>query len=207
MDVRPRFGQVIFPHFLLGDFEMKPILSLMLFALVSSAGFANAAIESAVLNSASTALQVFAYDFETTYNKPLTNELIGLSAQAQTPEVSALIYAFNAPQSMSKYTYRCQPLASGSCTGVGASSPSAHTASQFFKYADFVIAIQEAETLFKQLGGKPQAITSVKAWQNRSGIEFILTQSSSTPTYMMCHYHGTSIDCHRKSKPGNGEPQ
>jgi hypothetical protein len=165
--------------------------------------------------AAATALEDFAADFRKTHGKDITQEFVGLNSILSGEDAAVEIFSLATPSTLKTDVYDCHLHLTETGTAEDAHcqlektlAPRAFTpAPRSFTLEDFEIALGEGVAYFAKTVGKPETVRELKAWQTRSGIDMIFTYGNpSQKSLLNCHYHGDHIDCHKKTRPGIGEP-
>ncbi len=161
----------------------------------------------------------FAEDFKKSTGSPLGTEFIGFRAIAGAGEVEVGVYNLVAVNQASKDLYGCHfhydttgKIEDAHCHAEGSKTTFPYSPlGQKFSLEEIETATQQAIELFEKKVALPNLIEEAKIWQASDSLEFSFkwtpTGQAQKASYMMCHYHGSHIDCHRQSQPGAGEPQ
>lgn len=165
------------------------------------------------------AAYAFANDFKQAHKRDVKNEFVGFHAQLATSEAVVSAYNVLASGQTAKDLYACQyqfdaagVAESAQCANAGQQEVMNYSASpKGFSVAEFETSAVEAITLFEKKIGNPRLIEKAKFWRAGSNIQVSLKWTpagqNEQASYLMCHYHGSHIDCHGQSRPGPNEPQ
>lgn len=182
------------------------LASMSSFALVHGSGPSDLA-KAKPFAVAAVAIVTFTEEYPAEMGRPLVDELLGFHVKSDGQEVD--VHHVTGQGALTSVSYGCHfHGAAAHCErSSNSSSRQFPTPRRFFKPADFQTALGEALAVFEKEAGPASSIRELKAWQNRGGIEMIVSRGAAgADFFLMCHYHGASIDCHSKSKPGSGQP-
>jgi len=85
-----------------------------------------------------------------------------------------------------------------------------HRSSSLYRAEEFQQSVPLALDFFTKNVAPESSVVAVKFWEAEENIRFVITYlagETKKTFFLGCHFHGSSMDCHRKRDAGPGEPK
>lgn len=146
-------------------------------------------------------------DIRTEEEREVTDEVLGFAWTRQDDEAVLGIFEVKAPGQLGTEVYDCHMHdGDAHCNYLESRPAVAHaTPARPYKIEELLEGAQQALILVDARVEKLDRIQSLKIWQDGHDMQ-VRVQGTAQTSFLSCHHHGASIDCHRQRHPGANEP-